>query len=189
MKASCTGSGCSREPRPSSVIMSRPTQPSTGITQARAATPSISTAQAPHSPSPQPYFGPFNSRSLRKTWSNAVSGAASTSWILPLTVRRIVLMLLSPGCAAKCRAKLFGKIPFVYKRASGAFGDAARCLLYEQRREANEFLCGNGGFSPSGPLDRVSVRAQNHSYTNKMIGPRKRGYDRRLLTSRLVHGE
>jgi hypothetical protein len=35
------------------------------------------------------------------------------------------------------------KIPFVYKRASGAFPDAARCPLYEQGREANEFLCGN----------------------------------------------
>ena len=57
----------SRVPRPSSVTMSRPAQPSIGITQARAATPSISTAQAPHSPSPQPYFGPFNARSLRST--------------------------------------------------------------------------------------------------------------------------
>jgi len=35
--------------------MSRSTQPLIGITQDRAATPSISTAQAPHSPSPQPY--------------------------------------------------------------------------------------------------------------------------------------
>jgi hypothetical protein len=41
---------------------------------------------------------------------------------------------------------LRAKIPFVYKRASGAFPDAARCLLYEQGREANEFLCGNRGF-------------------------------------------
>ena len=37
------------------------------VTQERAATPSISTAQAPHSPSPQPYFGPFRARSLRRT--------------------------------------------------------------------------------------------------------------------------
>src|SRR3979411_1672228 len=75
--------------------MSRATHPSIGITQERAATPSISPAQAPHSPSPQPYFGPFNSRSLRNTYSSAVSGAALTSWILPLTVRRIV------GCAMR----------------------------------------------------------------------------------------
>ena len=34
---------------------------------ARAATPSINTVQVPHSPSPQPYFGPFNARSLRST--------------------------------------------------------------------------------------------------------------------------
>ena len=49
-----------------------------GITQERAATPSISTVQAPHSPRPQPYLGPFSSRSLRSTCSSAVPGAAGT---------------------------------------------------------------------------------------------------------------
>jgi len=61
------------------------------------------------------------------------------------------------------------KIPFVHKRASGALPDAPACLLYEQGREANEFLCGNRDFSALRPLDRVSVRAQHRSYTNKMI--------------------
>jgi hypothetical protein len=64
------------------------------------------------------------------------------------------------------------KIPFVHKRASGAFPDAPACPLYEQGRKANEFLCGNRDISHLRPLDRVSVRAQNRSYTNKMTMPR-----------------
>jgi hypothetical protein len=60
------------------------------------------------------------------------------------------------------------KIPFVYKRASGAFPDAAPCLLYKQWRKANEFLCSKRGFSSFRPLDSVSVRAQHRSYTNKV---------------------
>ena len=34
------------------------------------------TVQAPHCASPQPNFGPFNSSSLRRTYSSGVSGAA-----------------------------------------------------------------------------------------------------------------
>jgi hypothetical protein len=67
------------------------------------------------------------------------------------------------------------KIPFVYKRASGAFPDAPACPLYEQGREANEFLCGNRDFSVLRPLDRVSVRAQHRSYTNKIHAAKSRG--------------
>jgi hypothetical protein len=46
------------------------------------------------------------------------------------------------------------------------FRAAARCPLYEQGDEANEFLCGNGAFSLLLPLDRISVHAQHRSYTN-----------------------
>src|SRR4051812_22044773 len=71
----------------------------------------------------------------------------------------------------KLRAGRPGKIPFVYKRASAPYRAAARCSLYEQGCEANELLCGKRGFWPPGPLDSVSVRAQHHSYTNKVTGP------------------
>src|SRR2546427_391696 len=94
MKACCVGPGHWREPRPSSVVTSRPTAARTGITQERAATPSISTVQAPHSPRPQPYLGPFSSRSLRSTCSSAVPGAAGTSHARALTCRRMGLGVL-----------------------------------------------------------------------------------------------
>src|SRR5882757_2465427 len=90
------------------------------------------------------------------------------------------MLPLSPGCAAKYRAEWLSKIPFVYKRASEAFRDALPCPLYKQRREANEFLCGKGGFSLLRPLDRISVRAQHRLYTNKLVVPPPCGYDRRL---------
>ncbi|KAG1377328.1 hypothetical protein G6F60_015331 [Rhizopus arrhizus] len=89
MNACCVGPGCCRVPSPSSVVTARPCAALTGITQDRAATPSISTVHAPHSPRPQPYFGPFSSRSLRSTCSSAVSGATGTSYTPPLTVKRI----------------------------------------------------------------------------------------------------
>ena len=38
-----------------------------GVMQERAASPSMCTVHAPHCPRPQPNFGPFSSRSLRRT--------------------------------------------------------------------------------------------------------------------------
>ena len=38
-----------------------------GVTHERTARPSISTVQAPHCASPQPYFAPFSSKSFRST--------------------------------------------------------------------------------------------------------------------------
>src|ERR1700755_501198 len=118
MKACCTGSGCSREPRPSSVTMSRPLQPSIGITQDRAATPSISTAQAPHSPRPQPYFGPFKARSLRSTCSSGVDGAAGVHPSTPFT--RSTPPELPAAIAVPTASPIFGqcaRLLFVYKRS------------------------------------------------------------------------
>jgi hypothetical protein len=45
------------------------------------------------------------------------------------------------------------------------------CPIYEQSRQAIEFLCGSGLFSIATVLDRFRRRAQDHSYTNKLPGP------------------
>src|SRR5205814_6120240 len=82
-----------------------------------------------------------------------------------------------PSLRCKLRAGCFRKIPFVYKRASRAIPRCSTCLLYEQSSKANEVLCGKSGLSWRGRLDSVSVRAQHHSYTNKVIGPRGNGSD------------
>lgn len=109
MKARWVGPGRSRVPNPSSVVTSRPCAARTGITQERAATPSISTVQAPHSPRPQPYFGPFSARSLRSTSNSGVAGATATRAAAPLTFRSIgsaagaVAAVCSMVCVAKVR--------------------------------------------------------------------------------------
>ena len=72
MKAFCTGCGFSRVPSPSSVVMSAPLAIAAVTTQDRADWPFMMTVQAPHCPSPQPYFGPFCSRSLRRMFSSVV---------------------------------------------------------------------------------------------------------------------
>ena len=48
IKACCTGCNCPRDPSPSRVVTARPCTPCAGTTHERAATPSISTVQAPH---------------------------------------------------------------------------------------------------------------------------------------------
>ena len=71
--------------------MLRPPMPLAGMTQARAATPSTNTVQAPHSPKPQPYFGLFNCRSLRKNTIRLAEPALPSPCTMPLTV-----MLVGP---------------------------------------------------------------------------------------------
>src|SRR5690348_16046086 len=74
-----------------------------------------------------------------------------------------------PQASLRCKncAERPRRIPFVYKRASCGVPLALRCTLSEQRPRQNEVLCGTPEFSPGGPLDSVSVRAQHRSYTNK----------------------
>jgi hypothetical protein len=80
----------------------------------------------------------------------------------------VLLQLKRLRCMVSVR--LPARITFVYKRASRPFRGAARCPLYKQRREANEFLFGKGDFSAPGPLDRFPACAQDRSYTNNMPG-------------------
>jgi hypothetical protein len=77
-----------------------------------------------------------------------VSGAASTSQSLPLTVRRIVLCVMLPGVLVALQkfapdASEDTVCVQTCKRRDPAL---QRCPLYEQRGEANEFLCGNREF-------------------------------------------
>ncbi|KWV89770.1 hypothetical protein PFLmoz3_00607 [Pseudomonas fluorescens] len=60
------------------VVISRPTTPATGVTQARTTLPSTSTEQAPHWARPQPYLVPVMPRLSRITHNNGVSASAST---------------------------------------------------------------------------------------------------------------
>ena len=57
----------------------------TGVMQERTSLPSTSAEHAPHWASPQPNFGPFSSRSLRRTYSRGVSGSTATVRVPPLT--------------------------------------------------------------------------------------------------------
>ena len=58
----------------------------------------MSTKHAPHSPIPQPNFGPAKPRSWRSTSSNGVSGSQVTLRSAPFTVsRNWVFSIGSPG--------------------------------------------------------------------------------------------
>src|SRR5215470_10808440 len=75
----------------------------TGTEQERTASPSTCTVHAPHCATPQPYFVPVRPTCSRITQSRGVVGSTSTSWDLPLMVRRILVSpLLDTGCE-RCR--------------------------------------------------------------------------------------
>src|SRR6267154_5089279 len=86
MKARCSGWSLSIVPSPSSVVILLLAATDTGTEQERADLPSSSTVHAPHWASPQPNFGPFNSRSLRRTYRSGVSGATEETFrVAPFT--------------------------------------------------------------------------------------------------------
>src|SRR3990172_6599581 len=72
------------------VVIARPSTVSTGVTQERAAVPSMCTVQAPHWEIPQPYFVPVRPRLSLRTQRRGVEGSTSTSCRLPLTVIAII---------------------------------------------------------------------------------------------------
>src|SRR5712691_10903580 len=97
MKARCSGWSFSIVPSPSSVVMAPFAAADTGTEQERADLPSISTVQAPHWASPQPNFGPFSSRSLRRMHRSGVSGATDdTRRAAPFT-RNVKSAMISSG--------------------------------------------------------------------------------------------
>src|SRR5712691_8501817 len=95
-KACCTGCRCPSFSRPSMVVTGLPTAALTGIWQERRGIPPISTVQAPHWPSPQPYLLPVKPSSSRRTYSRGVSGSYCTGYRLPFTSISIALGIVSP---------------------------------------------------------------------------------------------
>src|SRR3954471_4134551 len=67
-----------------------PATSASDVIQERVALPSITTVQAPHSPSPQPYLQPASSKSSRRTLSRLRLGSAATSRDWPLISRRVI---------------------------------------------------------------------------------------------------
>src|SRR5260370_12294790 len=69
------------------VVIALPAASETECRHERTGRPSISTVQAPHCPSPHPYFVPVKSSRFRRTDSRLSSGGASTLRRAPLTFR------------------------------------------------------------------------------------------------------
>jgi hypothetical protein len=75
-------------PSPSIVTTTVPSAWAKGTRHAHTGSPSISTVQAPHSPSPHPSLVPVSPHSSRSTSSNRFIGCASTSADAPFSVKR-----------------------------------------------------------------------------------------------------
>src|SRR6266566_3504602 len=97
MKARCSGCSFSMVPSPSSVVIWPLAAAETVTEQERADLPSISTVHAPHWARPQPNFGPFSSRSLRRTYRSGVSGATEDSFRVAPFTRNVKSAMLSSG--------------------------------------------------------------------------------------------
>src|SRR6266540_5467425 len=127
MKARCSGWSLAALPRPSIVVI-LPLAAETGVTQERTGFPSISTVHAPHWARPQPNFGPFSSRSLRRTYRSGVSGATDdTRRAAPFT-RNVNSAMISSG-----RGLVLGRLDGGSSRLQGQ-----RAVAKESEREAGE---------------------------------------------------
>src|SRR6266700_665559 len=141
MKARCSGWSLSIVPSPSSVVMAPFAAADTGTEQERADFPSISTVQAPHGASPQPNFGPFSSRSLRRTYRSGVSGATEDTFRVAPFTRNVksAMVLLRSGL-------LLG-------RQSKAYITGAALLVFRAyapsptRASAKQTIAQNSGYS------------------------------------------
>src|SRR5437868_8436060 len=78
------------------VVMGLPAAAPTCVMHDLAGTPPISTVQAPHCPSPQPYLLPVRSRSSRKTLSKLFSASTSTLSLDPFTLSSVILDINHP---------------------------------------------------------------------------------------------
>ncbi len=85
----CSGLSASGVPSASTVRIDRPSTWHTGIRQLFTGSPSTSTVQAPHSPSPQPSFVPVRPKSSRSTSINRRNGGPSNARRLRLTMKSI----------------------------------------------------------------------------------------------------
>src|SRR5256885_8058216 len=82
------------------VVILAPLAALAGIEHERTGRPFMWTVQAPHCATPQPYFVPVRPTCSRITHSRGVVGSTSTSWDLPLTVRRIAFLHVMPAADA-----------------------------------------------------------------------------------------
>src|SRR5689334_9390448 len=79
------------------VVIGLPTTAPTAIWHERRGASPISTVQAPHCPSPHPYFAPVSPSSSRKTYSSGVSRSYCTGYFSPFTSNSIGFGMFPPG--------------------------------------------------------------------------------------------
>src|SRR5450755_1560922 len=89
--ACCTGWLASLE-SPSMVVIFFPATVETGVTQDRAAAPSMCTVHAPQSAIPQPNLVPVMASVSRNTHSKGISGLTSTDCGLPFNTKLIAMV-------------------------------------------------------------------------------------------------
>src|SRR5437899_11279050 len=148
MKARCKGCSFSIVPSPSSVVIAPFAAAETVTEDERADLPSISTVHAPHWASPQPNFGPFSSRSLRRTYRSGVSGAIEDTFRVAPFTRNVKSAMISSG-RDLC---IWAGNESLHHRGGGEPARARRALLRmenqlgaaEQRELAPLFAVGQG---------------------------------------------
>jgi hypothetical protein len=83
------------------VVIFLPATLDMGVTQERAATPSICTVQAPHNAMPHPNFVPVMFNVSRSTQSSGISGATSTVCGLPFSTKLMDMIPSMPSPAGQ----------------------------------------------------------------------------------------
>ena len=121
---------------------------------------------APHSPMPQPYFVPTRPNESRSTQSIGVSGATSTEWDRPLTLRVYLLisvrgsrlgLLTSEGQLHSLRRNELAQVRFAADRE---LPPNARLRRAPSRRDTScrpasrQTPDKNGTIDVTGPIDR-----------------------------------
>src|SRR5205085_1760502 len=96
----CSAPSCAS---PSIVVTSFPTAAETAVTHEGTVCPSSRTAQAPHCPSPQPYFAPIRPSSFRKHSSKLRSPSTQTARVCPLTVS-CISRRIAPDLHCRCQS-------------------------------------------------------------------------------------
>src|SRR5258705_4199882 len=91
------------------VVILAPLAALTGIEHERTGRPFMWTVQAPHCATPQPYLVPVRPICSRITQSRGVVGSTSTSWDLPLIVRRIAFLHVMRAADAASADCIVGK--------------------------------------------------------------------------------
>src|SRR6266581_3028269 len=141
MKARCSGCSFSIVLSPSSVVIRPCVAAETVTEQERTDLPSSSTVHAPHWASPQPNFGPFSSRSLRRTYRSGVSGATEdTRRVAPFTRNVKSAMIFSGQGFYACSARRRRALPRsnAWGRGDSPRLQRIRALAHEREREADD---------------------------------------------------